>query len=81
MSSIQPTGKSLLELEARQAKADMQKTANEKERAAAKARYGGTAEQVLANLDKIKACTETGKECNVYTGGVDIARFYFSEWL
>jgi hypothetical protein len=68
ISSIQPTDKSLLDIQAQQAKAAMQKIANEKDLDAAKARYGSSAEQTLSDLDKIKACAESSKECNVYVG-------------
>jgi hypothetical protein len=68
ISGIQPTDSKLLELQAQQAKAELQKDTNLKELDAAKARYGSNAEQTLSDLDKIKACAETGKECNVYVG-------------
>lgn len=68
INSIQPTDTTLLDIEAQQAKAGMQKTANEKELDAAKARYGSSAEQTLGELDKIKACAQSSKECNVYVG-------------
>jgi len=68
ISGIQPTDSKLLELQAQQAKAELQKETNLKDLDAAKARYGSNAEQTLSDLDKIKACAETGKECNVYVG-------------
>lgn len=72
ISSIQPTDKSLLDIQAQQAKAEMQKAANEKELDAAKARYGSNAEQTLGDLDRIKACAQSSKECNVYVGTTPI---------
>lgn len=70
ISSIQPTDTALLDIQAQQAKAEMQKSANEKELDAAKARYGSSAEQTLGELDKIRACALSSKECNVYVGVV-----------
>jgi hypothetical protein len=68
IDDIQPTDKSVLDIQAQQAKAEMQKSANEKELDAAKARYGSNAEQTLSDLDKIKACADSSKVCNVYVG-------------
>lgn len=68
IDDIQPTDKSLLDIQAQQAKSEMQKVANQKELDAAKARYGSSAEQTLGDLDRIKACAQSSKECNVYVG-------------
>ncbi len=68
VEDVQPFDRTVLELGSRKAKADKEKAANEAELAAAKAKYGPNAGEVLGDLDRIKACKEAGERCNVYVG-------------
>lgn len=60
VNNIVPTDSSLLGNDARTAKADSDKAANQAQLDAAKAKYGDAAEQVLGYLDIIQACKDAG---------------------
>jgi hypothetical protein len=68
VENVQPADKDLLDLKARQAKAAAEAATNQAELDAAKKKYGDNASQVLGDLDKIKQCAQSSKECNVYVG-------------
>lgn len=68
VTSFDTTDSARIDLANRAKLAADSKAANEAELAAAKAKYGANAEQVLGDLDKIEACAKSSKECNVYVG-------------
>jgi hypothetical protein len=63
LGDIVPSDTGLLDIQARQAKAEAEKVANQKTLEAARAKYGNGAESVLGDLDRIAACKAAGVIC------------------
>ena len=63
LGDIVPADTGLLDIQARQAKADAEKIANQKTLDAARAKYGNSAETVLGDIDRIAACKAAGVIC------------------
>lgn len=71
VTEIVETDTSRLDARAREARAEAEGRANKAQLDAAKAKYGDKAEEVLGDLDRIKACKDAGLQiCS--TGGVTV---------